>query len=281
MKRTRRGILGIGFIAVVVAAGILLQLSSMAGTLLYPARRALRQQMPRHCEDSRFAGAGVALSGWRCRADGDRKGALVYLHGVSSNRDRAVGVVRRFTAMGLDVVAYDSRAHGESAGDACTYGYFEKADLRRVIDTLAPGPVVLMGSSMGAAVALQEAADDPRVTGIIAAETFSDLRSAARDRVSYLMPDILLRVGFVIAEWRGAFQVDAVSPVDAARHLRMPVLLIHGSADRRTPPSHSQRVLAALAGPKRLILVEGAGHGRTLGDPNVWTEIERWLDGVL
>jgi len=44
-----------------------------------------------------------------------------------------------------------------------------------------------------------------------------------------------------------------VSPAAGAARIRIPVLLIHGEADTETPPQHSQRVLAALAGPRRLI----------------------------
>jgi dipeptidyl aminopeptidase/acylaminoacyl peptidase len=71
-----------------------------------------------------------------------------------------------------------------------------------------------------------------------------------------------------------------VSPVAAAAAIRNPVLLIHGSADTDTRPEHSQRVLAALAGSKRLILVPGARHNESLPG-EVWVEIERWLEGVL
>ena len=42
-----------------------------------------------------------------------------------------------FLARGFDVVAYDSRAHGESEGDVCTYGFYEKEDLRRVLDRVS------------------------------------------------------------------------------------------------------------------------------------------------
>ena len=110
-----------------------------------------------------FPGKGVALAGWQCHAPGERRGTLVYLHGVADNRAAVAGIVSRFTAQGFDVVAYDSRAHGNSQGDACTYGFYEKEDLRSVLDTLDPGPIVLIGTSLGAAVALQEAADDSRV----------------------------------------------------------------------------------------------------------------------
>jgi pimeloyl-ACP methyl ester carboxylesterase len=89
-----------------------------------------------------------------------------------------------------------------------------------VLDTIGSGPIVLAGTSLGAAVALQAAAE-----------------------------------------------------------IRIPVLLIHGAADSDTPPAHSRRVLAALAGPKRLILVPGARHNEALRD--VWGEVERWLDEVI
>ncbi len=74
--------------------------------------------------------------------------------------------------------------------------------------------------------------------------------------------------------------MDAVSPEAAAAKIRIPVLLVHGDADSDTPPDHSRRVLAALVGPKRLILVPGAHHNESLRS-EVWPEVERWLEDVL
>jgi dipeptidyl aminopeptidase/acylaminoacyl peptidase len=74
--------------------------------------------------------------------------------------------------------------------------------------------------------------------------------------------------------------VDEVSPRTAAARITVPVLLIHGAEDRETPPSHSERVLAALNGPKRFMLVPGAGHNASLR-PEVWMEIEQWIDMML
>jgi alpha-beta hydrolase superfamily lysophospholipase len=63
----------------------------------------------------------------------------VYLHGVADNRSSAVGVIEWFTPRGFDVIAYDSRAHGQSDGTVCTYGFYEKRDLKGVIDSVSPG----------------------------------------------------------------------------------------------------------------------------------------------
>jgi pimeloyl-ACP methyl ester carboxylesterase len=251
-----------------------------AGGLLHPLRRPVVAPPPTPCVDAVFLGAGVNLKGWRCHAAGVRRGSIVYLHGVADNRQSAIGVIQRFTARGFDVVAYDSRAHGESQGATCTYGFLEAQDLQRVLDTLESGPIVLLGTSLGAAVALQHAARDRRVTAVIAAETFSDLRTIATERAPFFITPDVLRRAFMLAEQWGGFQLDAVSPVRAAAHIVAPVLLIHGEADVDTLPAHSQRVLAALKGPKRLMLVPGATHNGSLR-AEVWEEIESWIHTVI
>jgi dipeptidyl aminopeptidase/acylaminoacyl peptidase len=149
-----------------------------------------------------------------------------------------------------------------------------------VLDTVGPGPIVLVGASLGAAVALQEAAFDTRVTAVVAAETFSDLRTVATERAPFFFSRGTIARALRLAEQQGRFEVDAVSPLAAAREIKIPVLLVHGAADSDTPPDHSRRVLAALAGPKRLILVPGARHNESL-HREVWDDIERWLEEVL
>ncbi len=269
-------------VLVLVAVGIISRLlpSWASNALLHPTRRPVEGRPLRVVEEVEFAGAGVSLKGWRFRASGEKRGTIVYLHGVADNRYGVTGIADRFTRRGFDVVAYDSRAHGQSGGENCTYGYYEKQDLRRVLDTIEVHPIVLIGSSLGAAVALQTAAGDSRVGAVVAAETFSDLRSIARDRAPFFVSENTIELVLSLAEHRGAFQVDAASPVMAAAHITVPVLLIHGALDRDTPPEHSQRVFEALKGPKRLILVEGAGHNQSLNG-SVWVDIEEWIDSAL
>ena len=251
-----------------------------AALLLHPPKQHVTAGPPSMCEDAVFAGAGISLSGWRCGATTARRGTLVYLHGISDNRTSGAGIAARFTKQGFDVIAYDGRAQGESGGGSCTYGFFEKEDLRRVLDHVAPGPVVLLGSSLGAAVALQEAAIDSRISAVVADETFSDLRTVVTERAPFIFTSSLLDRALHLAEREANFDVDAVSPVKAAANIHVPVFLIHGTADHKTLPAHSQRVFDALAGPKRLLLVPGAGHSESLRG-SVWTDIDSWLASVL
>jgi pimeloyl-ACP methyl ester carboxylesterase len=268
-------LLGLGVFVATQGAGI------AAGAVLHPARSNARVPTPAGCEDLRLAGAGIQLAAWQCRTDEDPRGTIVYLHGIADNRASGAGVVERYRRRGFDVIAYDNRAHGDSGGDVCTYGHYEKEDLKRVIDIVRTRPILLIGSSLGAAVALQTAAEDARVSGVVAAEVFSDLRTVVRERAPFFVPNRMIAKALELAGQRGRFDVEAVSPTAAARRIRVPVLLIHGARDTDTRPEHSQRVYDALAGPKRLILVNGAGHNRSLSSGAIWDEIDQWIEDVI
>jgi dipeptidyl aminopeptidase/acylaminoacyl peptidase len=139
---------------------------------------------------------------------------------------------------------------------------------------------VLIGHSLGAAIALQAAADNARVSAVVAAETFSDLATVARERAPFVFTDAAIREAFRIAEERGRFRVDEASPLRAAERIRVPVLLLHGEADTETPLAHSRRVFEALQCPKRLALLPGVRHAGSL-NASTWPQIEAWIDEVL
>ena len=199
-----------------------------ADALLHPSRRPIRVSRPPGVKDVTFQGEGVDLRGWFFRGSGARRGTVVYLHGSADNRVSGIGVAERFVSRGFDALIYDSRAHGQSGGTACTYGYYEKKDLRDAIDLIQHKPVIVLGVSLGAAVALQAAADDPLIVAVIAVATFSDLRTVATGRAPFFATKTEIRSAFNLAEERGHFRVDDVSPVATAGRIWVPVFLIHG-----------------------------------------------------
>ncbi len=252
-------------------------IGAAASALLHPHRRALAVSMPENGREHQVISRdGLSLRGWYFACEGERRGTIIYLHGVGDNRSGVVGLADRFLPKGFDVVGMDSRAHGESQGEICSYGVFEKEDLRVLIETLPPGPIVLFGGSLGGAIALQTAAVEPRVSAVVAIETFSDLRVVAEERAPKFFSKTMIEDAFALAAEKGGYHADEASPRVAASLVKVPVLLIHGSADRDTPPNHSERIHDALAGPKKLILVPEASHNRSV-TPEVWEQIEDWI----
>ena len=76
-----------------------------------------------------------------------------------------------------------------------TFGFHEVDDVKRGIDLLGATRVVLIGESRGAAVALQTAARDSRVVGVVAGASFSDLSTiAAEHRIHGLLAAAMQRL---------------------------------------------------------------------------------------
>lgn len=276
LKRIGLGVAAVIALLVVAAAVLATQLPGIgAGALLFPSRRVNTHATPAACADHDFSADGVTLRGWQCKTSVERKGTVVYLHGIADNRGSSIGAIDRLLPLGFDVVAYDARAHGDSGGEHSTYGFYEKHDLQRVLDEAGIEHAIVIGHSLGAAIALQAAAIDPRIRAVVAASTFSDLRTVATERAFYF-PAWSIEPAFRRAESIGKFAVDEVSPVLAAARITVPVLLIHGEKDQDTNKAHSDRVFAALRGPKELLIVKDAGHNDVMSS-RVWRDIERWL----
>lgn len=249
-----------------------------ASAVLEPSRRAKPTTGVPH-EDLTFRTAdGLSLHGWLFRTQAARRGLIVYLHGIADNRRGSAGLAQRFGPRGYDLLAYDGRAHGDSQGRYCTYGYLEKRDLQAALDAVQAPRAILFGSSLGAAVALQAAAVERRVEAVIAQSPFADLESIAHERAPLVATWAEVDRALALAGQRAGFPVSAVSPAAEAVRLTVPVLLVHGERDRETRPEHSERIYARLRGPRRLLLVPGAGHNDVLAGEAVWSEIEGWLD---
>ena len=214
---------------------------------------------------------GIYLAGWFVRAEGAARGTVLLLHGHNSCKEAMLPLAKLLAAHGFNGLAYDSRGCGESGGQYGTYGFYEKRDCARCLDELLRrygpevGPVSIFGNSYGGAVALQAMAEDRRFRCGIVESTFATLREVVRDyeaklvgvRMDALTDAALARAG-VIAR----FAPDQVRPEEAARLIRCPVLVVHGTVDTDIAARYGERVFRNLTTPgSRWYSIEGAGHG--------------------
>lgn len=239
---------------------------------------------------------GVRLVGHWLPAARPRRVVLGF-HGWHSawNRDFSLSAPF-FLDQGCSLLLVEQRAHGASGGDCIGYGLLERYDLLNWLEELearglgAGLPVYLAGISMGATTVML-AAGLPlpeRVHGIMADCGFTsapDIWESVWTGAQPL-PYALLR-GAVerLAEARLGCPADADSSSEALARWARPALFIHGVNDRFVPPEMTKRSYEACAGPKRLLLVEGAGHALSYPtDPvayqaallDFWQDFDDW-----
>jgi pimeloyl-ACP methyl ester carboxylesterase len=221
------------------------------------------------------------------------RGTLLLLHGIRDSKLNLVGRAREHAARGHRVIAVDSRGHGESSGKYLTYGVEEARDLHALVDELERRkqlvrPLAVVGSSYGAATALQLAALDPRVERVVAMASFASLREVVPAYLEWILgapagwiPRSVVDELVDGATARAGFDADAACPRCVAPQIRAAVLLVHSRDDERIPWQHSAAIARALSARHELMLVDGAGHVHVGEAPGVATATEAWLDAPL
>ncbi len=214
------------------------------------------------------AADGARLRGWLLRPPAESGRCVMVLHGVGDSRRGSSGFATMFLERGDTVLLPDSRAQGLSEGAFVTYGLLEKYDVLRWADWLQDQgchELYGLGESLGGSVLIQAAGERP-VFGAIAVECpYSTLEAVARYRVRRMapMPEWaargLVRAAMLYARTRYGVDLRAVSALRAIQRTTTPVLLIHGTADRETPPSNSEELRRANPGAV-LWRVPGARH---------------------
>jgi uncharacterized protein len=233
-------------------------------TLLHPSDAGLP------CEELTLKTAeGLDLRCWFIKAQSPARGTVIILHGVSECRIVGIPLARALYDENFNIFLYDSRRHGESGGKFCTYGFYEKHDVSIVISYLQHradvelGAIGVMGSSMGAAVAIQAAALDKRIMAVVAESGFATLRTVFDDYQKRMikMPWHYLR-NLVIkrSEHLAQFKASAVAPLETVKEIHVPIFILHGTTDDRISYRYSQQVFENANQPKELWLLEDAQH---------------------
>lgn len=246
---------------------------------------------------------------------GDGPVTYVMAHGVTGHRKReGVQRVAGWLSQRGRVVYFDQRGHGESSG-ACTLGYREPMDLDAAIAwarTLSDAPIVTIGFSMGASVAIRHAAlstspsSAPAIDRDVVVEHRPDATvivsgvaqwffrgSQVMDRLFRLTATpwgrLVMRGQGVRLSVRDWVDPDApaeqhpMSPTACAAAIRHPLLIVHGTRDPYFPEEHAERVFAAASGNANAALwvEDGMGHAERATTQALVDRIADWVGAEL
>jgi acylglycerol lipase len=252
---------------------------------------------------------------WRPRQDA--RGVLVIVHGLKDHSSRYAEVAEHLVRKGFAVYSFDLRGHGRSEGVRVNVESFDDyiADLDLFVQRVRadqPGkPIFVFGHSMGGAIATLYAIDKkPPVAGLI-------LSGAALKADVSGFAAFGTRMVAAIAPGAGVFNLDLANfsrdpkvveegkndplvyqdgaPARTARELlgaidriqdhmedvTLPLLILHGGADKVTPPEGSRQLKErARSADKTLVIFDGLYHD-LLHEPEkaqVEAQIIGWLE---
>jgi pimeloyl-ACP methyl ester carboxylesterase len=259
----------------------------------------------------------VARDGTRITAEtlGEGPVTFVMAHGLTGHRRKTgVRLISGWLARHGRVVFFDQRGHGESSG-RCTLGYREPLALDAAIAwarTLSDAPVVTIGFSLGASVAIRHAAlaRDPASATPVDRDIVVEQQPDATVIVSGVgqwffrgtkIMDRLFRasatpwgrlalrgqgVRMSVRGWGGPHaptEANPTSPTACAALITHPLLIVHGTQDQYFPEEHAERVFAAAAGNTRAALwvEQGMGHAERATTQELVERIADWAGAAV
>ncbi len=237
-----------GRVALISVLALFLAACSTHATMLYPIPDFPVPEPPSGFQEHRLGlSSGERVILW---TGPDTIGGrwLLYLHGNAENLGTllAGGFLSEITQFGR-VSALDYPGYGRSTGKPSEAKNVEAAVLAiGELTAREPRRLVLVGWSLGAAVAVQAAVrSQDKLAGLVLLSPWHSLDSVARRHFPGWMVWLLRR--------------ESYDSGRSGRGLRLPVIIVHGESDGLIPLAEARALAKDIPG-SQLVVLPGIGH---------------------
>ncbi len=214
----------------------------------------------------------LKLSGIYLPAEKTSDYIVLALHGYTSTGTSFCSLANYFHNIGFDCLMPDLRAHGESEGEYVGFGILDRFDclewIKYIVNKFGKEKkIIIHGISMGGATALMTTGfeDIPeQVKAVIADCAFTspyDVFAHIMKR-DYKMSEFpVMNINTMLCRKKAGYGFNDYSTLTAVKNTKLPILFIHGKNDDFVPVWMTEKNYEACVSPKKILMVENAGHG--------------------
>lgn len=191
---------------------------------------------------------GLTLTAWLKKPE-DGKETLVFFHGNASNHVGTAYMALPYLQRGYGLLSVGYRGYSGNTGKPSEEGFYAdaRAHIKALIDAgIAENDIVLYGQSIGTGVAVQMATEFPNVKALVLESPYTSLPDVAAKTYFFVPVRLLMKDRF-----------DSLSKI---QNIKMPLLVMQGSADNIISPQFGKRLFDAANDPKEIKILEGYGH---------------------
>lgn len=218
---------------------------------------------------------GFVLKGYYLPAEEKTDKFVLFAHGYRADHNGDPANFERFYhEQGYNFMSVDHVTAGDSEGDFLGFDYFEARDFLQWVDYLVNRfgeniKIVLHGVSMGGATVCKTAsAVPPQVKAIVsdcaytsAEDEFAEVAKGVG--ISKTTP-LILKVFNAMNKRLAHFDLKETDVRESVKNARVPMLFVHGSADKFVPTKMCYEMYDICTAPKDMLIVDGAFHAQSI-----------------
>lgn len=197
---------------------------------------------------------------------------LIAVHGYHSNNVFEYAYYLKFYyEMGFSILLPDNRAHGDSEGTWIGFGWLDRLDIIKWMNTMIEknpdAKIVLHGISMGSATVLNVSGEKiPENVKCIVSDcgftnVYDQMKHVANTDIKVLR--YLLPISNRISKYIIGYNFKEASPLNQVKKSYTPTLFIHGDADTYVPTKMGYQLYEACSADKELLIVPDAPHAES------------------
>jgi len=200
------------------------------------------------------------------------KKTVIFIHGQTFSLMGSFKYVEIFRKRGFNCLLADNRFHGKSGGKNSTFGFYEKHDLKALVDWVIQrngkdSVVGFHGESLGSSICLLHAEFDPRPAFYILDGAIYDLTELLSDRLKkdFLLPEFpLVGLASGFSKIRTGVAFSDISPGKTIDKINSPLFFIHGGSDNYISSDHSKRLYEKAKARKKIWICPEADHSKSV-----------------
>lgn len=245
------------FVVLLLIPGIAWVLSSI---LMFPNRNSCNKDLFVYCETPKEMGyefeeiwidssQGVRLSGWWIPSLGSSR-TIILSHGHGGDRHEGLRFLKALHDAGFSVVTFDYRGAGLSTGVFDSMNYFERDDLKAVVqyaEKKGSLSIGVLGFSQGASTALLTMATGSKIKAGVMEGSFANAKEVIAEAafsMFYLPKFPLVDLALYFFQQRTGVKFEEMNPSDAISKIEADrLLLIHAQRDSFVPIHHTLKLI--------------------------------------
>lgn len=192
----------------------------------------------------------------------------ILIHGYGRDGTFAYDYAEEYLKRGWNVLIPDLRAAGESEGTFITMGALESRDIvlwsEKISSDNPDAKIIIHGVSMGAATTLLTAAQEPKnLCAVVEDCGFTsayEMFTAQIEKIFDLPEYPVMPCANIVCKFKTGVKISDAAPIEVVDKIKVPILFIHGDADKLIPLEMMERLFDKAVVPKEKFIVEGAGH---------------------